>query len=275
MGFTKRLGIGILTNNGPTFSRRKESLTTGADIMKFSEDAAPESRPFIVLTKAAEADERSTTTPAESRHDASDEPSLERTTARLDGLEVYAVVSALTSATAIACFDSFTCPGFSILWNESRFTELVGDSIFLVASATGIVAGLHTTLVFSLFTMYGRTAVGMNRDDALEIFFSNTGAQRYHGFQTFLFSLYAFLVQVTIMITGKFPPEIRGVVFLFTIISISMVYKDTQAVISQASVIYSPPEAKPRRRLSGRTSSVFRPAVSWDNDDSYFKAKSC
>jgi hypothetical protein len=265
MGFTKRLGIGILTNNGPTFFRKKESLTTEADIMEFSEEAAPESRPIIVLTEAAEADE----------HDASDEPSLERTAARLDGLEVYAVVSALTSATAIACFDSFTCTGFSILWNESRFIELIGESVFLVASATGIVAGLHTTLVFSLFTMYGRTAVGMNRDDALEIFFSNTGAQRYHGFQTFLFSLYAFLVQVAIMITGKFPSEISGVVFLFTVVSISMVYKDTQAVISQASVIYSPPEAKQRRRMPGRTSSVFRPAIYWDNDDSDFKAKSC
>jgi hypothetical protein len=169
---------------------------------------------------------------------------MERTTIRLDGLEVYAVVAALTSATSIACFDTFDCQDWVALVNEWRVVELIGDFMFLVSSGTGIVAGLHATLVFSLMTMYGRTAVGMDRDDAFVIFFSKTGMQRYRGFQSFLYSLYAFLVQVVIMITSKCPAETRVIAFFVILFSMHLVYKDTQSIIASAGVIFMAPVAK-------------------------------
>jgi hypothetical protein len=198
---------------------------------------------------------------------------MDRATVRLDGLEVYAVVSALSSATLIQFFDSFISTSLRVLWEEQRFIELVGDLVFIIASSTGIVAGLHATLVFSLMTMYGRTALGMGRHEALDIFFAKSGLQRYRGFQTFLYSLYAFLVQVLIKVTTKCPSEIQLVAFICSFIAISMVYKDTKEIVFNAAIIYVPPPQKspePKLRLAlqqrntpTRHSSVFRPAVGW------------
>jgi hypothetical protein len=105
----------------------------------------------------------------EAEDDGKDLLNVDRATVRLDGLEVYAVVSALTVATAIACFDLYGSGSNvdmttifiakDITWEN--ITPLVLNTIFLAVSGVGIIAGLHATLVFSLMTMYGRTAVGV------------------------------------------------------------------------------------------------------------------
>jgi hypothetical protein len=166
---------------------------------------------------------------------------VERGTVRLDGLEVYAVVSALTCATLYQCFESFESKvDWLELYNEWRFAELFVDSIFLLSSATGIISGLHSTLVFSLMTMYGRTAIGMGRDDAFTTFFQKTGAQRVRGFQTFLWSLYSFLVQVVLTITSKAPNNTMAVILVAILYSMSIVYTDTQTIITEAGIIFLP-----------------------------------
>lgn len=170
---------------------------------------------------------------------------LDRTTVRLDGLEAYAVVSALTSATSIQCFESFNFTSYTQLWSSGSYFGLIEDSVFIAAGATGILAGLHATLVFSLMTAYGRTAVGMERDDALDTFFSKTGLQRYRGFQTFLYSMKTFLIQVFVMIDKKLPPEIRWICFLGLSYILWKVYCDTDAIIKEAGVIFAPVAAPP------------------------------
>lgn len=197
---------------------------------------------------------------------------LERTTVRIDGLEVYAVVSALTSATSIQCFEAFNVAGFMTLWQNEQYMELACDVVFFIAGTTGIVAGLHATLIFSLMTMYSRTAIGMHRDDVLDAFFQRTAMQRYRGFHTFLHSMYAFLVQVTFLITSKCPNEVKMFTFLFTSLAIYMVYRDTQRIISAASMIFQPKVDKKKalskakshhgrsRGLGHRQSSLLLPA---------------
>lgn len=120
----------------------------------------------------------------ESLHD--DELGFDRKQVRLDGLEVYAVVSALTTGTLVTVFDSYN-PGSDIvdMFVEGRYLELIMSMVFMTTGTIGIVCGLHCIVVFSLVTMYGRTALGMERDDALEVFFGDTGLQRIHGFRTF------------------------------------------------------------------------------------------
>jgi hypothetical protein len=153
----------------------------------FSDMQVDENEPDEVNDVQANKDEAAD----EEEHDHGSD--MDRATVRLDGLEVYAVVSALSSATLIQFFDSFSGTSLRVLWEEQRFIELVADLVFIIASSTGIVAGLHATLVFSLMTMYGRTALGMGRHEELDIFFAKSGLQRYRGFLTFLYSMYAFV----------------------------------------------------------------------------------
>ena len=100
---------------------------------------------------------------------------LERKQVRLDGLEVYAVVSAVTAGTLVAVFDSYHPGDIIELFTERRYLEVLMSIVFLSTGTIGIVCGLHCIFVFSLVTMYGRTALGMERDDALEVFFADTG----------------------------------------------------------------------------------------------------
>lgn len=195
-------------------------------------------------------DESSSTT---SGHDTDDneggggggniERNIERDSIRMDGLEVYAVVSALTSATLYQCFESFDGKDWGIMWEESRYLHLAADVLYLFSSATGILAGLHATLIFSLMTMYGRTAIGMGREDAFTILFEKTGLVRLHGFLTFIWSLYAFLIQVGIMITMKTPMSLRLLFFLGIAGFMVHVFRDTQTIMESASAIFIPREA--------------------------------
>ena len=168
---------------------------------------------------------------------------LERKRDRLDGLEVYAVVSAISAGTMVAVFDSYQPVGGDVfdLFHHGQYLEFFMSAMFLVTGSIGIVCALHCIFVFSLVTMYGRTAIGMDRDDALDIFFAGTGVQRFHGFKTFVGSLYALMVQLIVVITSKVSD--KPFVHLLAVVATSRlmynVYSDTQIVMDKASVIFA------------------------------------
>lgn len=172
---------------------------------------------------------------------------LERKRDRLDGLEVYAVVSALSAGTMVAVFDSYQPSGATggdviDLFQYGKYLEFLMSATFLVAGSVGIVCSLHCIFVFSLVTMYGRTAIGMGRDDALDIFFAGTGVQRFHGFKTFVGSLYALMFELIVVITSKVSdkPFVHLTAIVLTSRLMYNVYSDTQIIIDKASVIFAP-----------------------------------
>jgi hypothetical protein len=189
---------------------------------------------------------------------------FERSTVRLDGIEVYAVVSALTVASSIACLDAY---GDIYKKGDDEigitFSSMLNHT-FMLANAVGIVSGLHATLIFSLVTMYGRTAVGLGRDLAFQTFFAQTGAQRYRGFQTFLWSLYAFTVQCIITIVTRMLPEAdtyyKCAACLVLVVAASPVFCDTNFIISKAEVIFDTRGFLPSKRVSN-ASLIVPPAA--------------
>ena len=168
---------------------------------------------------------------------------LDRKRDRLDGLEVYAVVSAISAGTMVAVFDSYQPAGGDVidLFYHGRYLDFLMSAIFLVTGSIGIVCALHCIFVFSLVTMYGRTAIGMDRDDALDIFFAGTGVQRFHGFKTFVGSLYALMFQLIVVITSKVSdkPFVHLLAVIVTSRLMYNVYRDTQIVMDKASVIFA------------------------------------
>lgn len=254
-----RIGDNNSTVNGTGRSQRAQRRSRNVDCRTGGEDGlvAADSHDLLqqMVTHQAhtvvalhELTQTMTTIVTAQRHcpESSDTPALlnvDRATVRLDGLEVYAVVSALTLATSIACFDAYGSDFTTTLtsWHELTRTNhlppLVMNTIFLVVSGVGISAGLHATLVFSLMTMYGRTAVGVSHDAAFVEFFVETGRVRYRGFLTFRLSLYCFLVQVIFTLTSKCSPMLRPLLILINLASMYQVYVDTQSVIEKAGEI--------------------------------------
>ena len=169
---------------------------------------------------------------------------FQRSTVRLDGIEVYAVVSALTVASSIACIEAYGDINSNKKGTYSPFDfgEFL-HYVFMLSNAISIFTGLHATLVFSLVTMYGRTAIGLGRDKAFHSFVTETGFQRYRGFQTFLWSLYAFAVQCGVMIVTRFVPnasvyaKLSALVIVSTIISPT--FLDTYHIVEKAKMIFS------------------------------------
>lgn len=178
-----------------------------------------------------------------------DQQGLDRACVRLDGIEVYAIVSALTCATAISCFDNYDPTPLDVIVRERAVFTLLAEMFYYLSGALGMMTGLHATLIFSLVTMYGRTALGIDRDDAFNDFFANTGPARFNGFWSFKLSLYCFMTQLSFLIARKFFFQpLRPLVLLATgYLAYMNLYCDAEDVLSAAGVIYSTPavEAEP------------------------------
>jgi len=169
---------------------------------------------------------------------------LERVAIRLDGVEVYAVVSALTLATAVASFEMIDTSTWDIHWAQRNVYKLLIIVFNLLCGSIGIGAGLHSVIVFSLSLMYGRTAIGLSHDDAYDEFFSRTALQRVRGFKSFLISMYSFMVQMMILIESRCPFILRIFVLGFTAYLLHQIHGDTQAIIKGAECIFLPPKVK-------------------------------
>uniref|UniRef100_A0A7S4IWS9 Uncharacterized protein n=1 Tax=Odontella aurita TaxID=265563 RepID=A0A7S4IWS9_9STRA len=178
---------------------------------------------------------------------------IERACIRLDGLEVYAVVAALTISTSIGVIDLYVSPSWTEMYANGMVITFICKLVFLACTYVGSLLGLYATLVFSLTVMYGKTAMGMYKEDAFGDFYHNTMKQRIRGFKAFLFSIYAFLIQIVLLMSAMCPQEMQLVSVLFGCLSVSMIYKDTEDIVSKAGIIYAPP----KRVNATRTDSVY------------------
>mmetsp|Transcript_814 Transcript_814/g.1288 ORF Transcript_814/g.1288 Transcript_814/m.1288 type:complete len:316 (+) Transcript_814:33-980(+) len=182
-----------------------------------------------------------------------DDDAYERTALRLDGIEVYTVVSALTVGSSIACLDTY---GEINNTAASWFTCIL-NYLFMFANVVSIFTGLHSTLTFSLATMYGRTAIGLKRDVSFALFFAKTSSQRNRGYLSFIWSLRAFVIQCVIVLTSKIVPEENihssFVVLMLFSMCVVPIFNDTNSIMEEAKVIFVPKKKitnSPLRRMS-------------------------
>ena len=132
-------------------------------------------------------------------HTNGDDHSLERAALRLDGLEIYAVVGALQAGTSVAMiqdlgeFEPTPAAESASLMTVSA-TELIHFA-FLIFGVAATLGGIYATVIFALCSLYGKTALGMNRDRMYDCFMQATGQQRFRAFQAFTTSLLLFCVQ--------------------------------------------------------------------------------
>ena len=185
---------------------------------------------------------------------------VERDQVRLDGIEVYAMIAALNLASSIACLDAF---GPVTSFSEAKcITDIIIQACFFISNITGILAGTHATLIFSMVTMYGRTAIGLNRDDALHTFLSDSGKERLKGFKSFSLSLYSFLVQFLFVTVNHVTPwglPMKVLVFMIVGYTVWVIARETRNVMKQGSKMFRRDSFRtpPKRQLSiGRSATV-------------------
>ena len=74
--------------------------------------------------------------------------------------------------------------------------------------------GLYVTVVFSLTILYGKTALGLSRDDEYYAFMDATVLQRFRAFQAFTAGLFLFAVSVVFEVCTRCPDDILRLPFL-------------------------------------------------------------
>jgi|OM-RGC.v1.029716817 hypothetical protein len=65
----------------------------------------------------------------------------------------------------------------------------VVSGIFSVAIMTSVLAGIYTTVVFTLLTIYSKSALGLGKDTTFMNFLAATTRYRRTGFRMFLLSV--------------------------------------------------------------------------------------
>jgi hypothetical protein len=159
---------------------------------------------------------------------------LERQQMRLEGFEPYILVSVLT---AQGSFDLITeipnvkwdnieemiSQGLPVVQVISSIDWLSIALVYFAAFST--VTGIYATIVFSLTILYGKTAMGTNRDEEYYQFMDATGLQRFRGFQAFSYSLLGFSMAVLLLVAQRSPPPLR---IPWTVASVVILYLGVQ-----------------------------------------------
>jgi len=159
---------------------------------------------------------------------------LDREITRLESFEAYVLVSVLTASAS-----------FAVLHDMELNSDTVLNgcySMFLVCVyGISAIAGLHATVVFSLCLLYGKTALGMNKDSAYQSFIANVASQRMRAFQTLKASLSLFGLQIVLAMIHKAPEQWRPVMGVLTLGLLYANYLDAASILEAAGVIFAPP----------------------------------
>jgi len=127
---------------------------------------------------------------------------IERVAFRLGGLEVYVIVGVLIST---ASYGSIISDGLEKLDNG---TASAMSNVTLLVGASSTLLSLYATVIFCSSVLYGKTAVGMNRDDMYAYFMVATANQRYRAFQALSASLFLFSIEVLLVLGTRLPKNI-------------------------------------------------------------------
>jgi hypothetical protein len=180
-------------------------------------------------------EERDCSHPQQQRRDENDSINLERAALRLDGFEVYVLVSVITSTSSY---------GF-IVESGQQHANSVLDVAVLSISTISTLLGMYSALIFSLSVLYGKTALGMNQDDKYFDFLDATSDQRVRAFQAFCASLLTFCLQVVLVVTREIPQSsLQLIATLVGVAAIAWGYQEVKRVFDAATPIFASKKKK-------------------------------
>jgi len=126
---------------------------------------------------------------------------LERRLIRLDGFDPYILVGVLTASASYQ-----TLSDLEIASGPGAAPDAKECLLFLGCFGS-IICGLYSTIVFSLTVLYGKTALGMDREAAYCYFLEQTAGQRERGYQAFTLSLASFGANILILAVDTLPDK--------------------------------------------------------------------
>mmetsp|Transcript_25148 Transcript_25148/g.62009 ORF Transcript_25148/g.62009 Transcript_25148/m.62009 type:complete len:326 (-) Transcript_25148:68-1045(-) len=167
-----------------------------------------------------------------------------KTQLRLDGLEPYVLVSAITATASFGVVTGgnvFSAPlfgngNFGSVWEEA-FRLLL-----LMTSTASSCLGLYALGIFSFSIMYSKAALARESqaNEVYQKFFDATASYRYKGYQAFIWSLLLLVSNLFLFAVAYLPEQVQPFAALGSAPLIYSCWKDWQGIVSIASIIYTP-----------------------------------
>jgi hypothetical protein len=158
-----------------------------------------------------------------------------RQSTRLEAWDSYVLVSVLCTSISYGTLSSFTVsPDHQGIF----FYETVLEAVIHFAAGLSVLTGLYSTMVFSLSILYGKTALGMQRDVQFDKFMQNTGSVRMAGFRSFSATLGLFGLLVVLVLMEDLPLVHGFPVGTLLFGALAFGVKDWKFLVDHASQIF-------------------------------------
>lgn len=161
-----------------------------------------------------------------------------RQEARLNSMDSYVLVSTLTASMSFGCL-----VGFNPHSTGPRTAQLFYRSLCLAIQAvSGLSAifGLYATIIFSLTILYGKSALGAERDREYDKFLRRTVRARVNGARCFSYSLALFALNAVLVLVERtyLHPVCSVTVGCAAAAVIFYLYQDWKLLFESKAVIY-------------------------------------
>jgi hypothetical protein len=120
---------------------------------------------------------------------------------------------------------------------DSTPVERAVQSVHGVCICIGFLAAVYTTVVFSLFGLYAKTALGTGDDKGYLQLLEATSAIRLRGFQSFLLCLLSFNTSFLMNLFLNHKGKTRWVIFGLAVVGTAISLSHFRFIINTASQI--------------------------------------
>jgi len=169
---------------------------------------------------------------------------LERQELRLGGFEPYILVSVLTAQSSFEEISNTNVNSWTHILHPTSIVDVLSSDLLnagiLLSAGLSTIAGIYATVVFSLTILYGKTALGMDRDEDYYSFMDGTGLQRFRAFQAFTYGLFFFLISVCTELCLKSPTELRIPSVILAIVALYYGKQEYDIIMAAASPMFVP-----------------------------------
>ena len=164
---------------------------------------------------------------------------------KLDGLEPYVLVSAITSS---ASFEVITQGNYfsdnTILSPDGSINLL--KALVLITSTLSSTLGVYALGVFSFSILYSKAALAREYDDIddheiYDDFITKTAKFRYKGFLCFYRSLQLFILNLFLFAFGYLPEEAHSLAIVASLLVAYFVSKDLEEIVDAGKIIFAQP----------------------------------
>uniref|UniRef100_A0A7S4AN22 Uncharacterized protein n=1 Tax=Pseudo-nitzschia australis TaxID=44445 RepID=A0A7S4AN22_9STRA len=166
----------------------------------------------------------------------------------LDSFDSYIVVSVLTATASFAAlFEANLENNFFRRWPFMH-------NIWVTTCALCSLSGIYATVVFSLSSTYGRTAVGTGKVHIYETFLKSTSAYRSRAFRMYLWSLRMFVGLLIFTAVDRVEINFRLPFLALLIVLSVLLYRDWATIMKAAVPIFSEEKIqKESKQRQGKT----------------------